>query len=172
MTALAIRGAARSDVGRVRPENEDAFALCPDLSLFAVADGMGGHAAGALVPPHLASWLQLVMSAPVVLWGGWPFFERMGRSLATRNLNMFTLIGLGVGAAFLYSVVAVLAPGAVASAMLLTRTWKSSAPSPEPKYTPIRERSPREGSSNPASSRACFAAPSANWLPQSSARCS
>jgi P-type Cu+ transporter len=56
-------------------------------------------------------WLQLALAAPVVLWGGWPFFERGWASVVTRRLNMFTLIALGTGAAFLYSVLAVLAPG-------------------------------------------------------------
>jgi Cu+-exporting ATPase len=57
-----------------------------------------------------SAWLQFLLSTPVVLWGGWPFFERMWASLKTRNLNMFTLIGLGVGAGYGYSVVAALAP--------------------------------------------------------------
>ena len=55
-------------------------------------------------------WLQLALATPVVLWGGWPFFDRFWASLKTRNLNMFTLIGLGVGAAYSYSLVATLAP--------------------------------------------------------------
>jgi Cu+-exporting ATPase len=54
--------------------------------------------------------VQLALASPVVLWGGWPFFERFWASLKTRNLNMFTLIGLGVGVAFGYSLVATLAP--------------------------------------------------------------
>ncbi len=58
-----------------------------------------------------ALWLQLALATPVVLWGGWPFFARSWQSLVTRNLNMFTLIGLGTGVAFLYSAVAVFAPG-------------------------------------------------------------
>ena len=58
----------------------------------------------------LHSWLQLIVSTPVVLWAGWPFFQRGWRSILTRNLNMFTLIALGTGAAYLYSVVAVLFP--------------------------------------------------------------
>lgn len=57
-------------------------------------------------------WLELALATPVVLWGGWPFFERFGQSLKNRNLNMFTLIGLGVGVSYLYSVVAVLFPNA------------------------------------------------------------
>ena len=55
-------------------------------------------------------WFQFVLATPVVLWGGWPFFERGWRSLVTRRLNMFTLIAMGTGAAYLYSVVALLAP--------------------------------------------------------------
>ncbi|QPQ56358.1 heavy metal translocating P-type ATPase [Allosphingosinicella flava] len=57
-----------------------------------------------------AIWVQLALATPVVLWGGWPFFGRFWASLKTRNLNMFTLIGLGIGAAYGYSVVATLAP--------------------------------------------------------------
>jgi Cu+-exporting ATPase len=56
-------------------------------------------------------WLELLLATPVVLWGGFPFFQRGWRSLATRHLNMFTLIALGVGVAYLYSLVATLAPG-------------------------------------------------------------
>ncbi len=56
-------------------------------------------------------WVQLFLSTPVVVWAGWPFFARGWRSVVTRNLNMFTLISLGVGAAYLYSLVAVLSPG-------------------------------------------------------------
>ena len=59
---------------------------------------------------RLSMWVQLALATPVVLWGGWPFFERFWASLKTRNLNMFTLIGLGVGVAYGYSVVATLAP--------------------------------------------------------------
>ncbi len=58
----------------------------------------------------LNTWLQLVLSTPVVLWCGWPFYERGWRSIVTWNLNMFTLIALGTGAAYLYSFVAVLFP--------------------------------------------------------------
>ena len=72
---------------------------------------MSGELLGIeLVPMRISAWLQFLLSTPVVLWGGWPFFERMWASLKTRNLNMFTLIGLGVGAGYGYSVVAALAP--------------------------------------------------------------
>jgi Cu+-exporting ATPase len=62
------------------------------------------------LPMRASIWVQLGLATPVVLWGGWPFFERFWASLESRNLNMFTLIGLGVGVAYGYSVVATLAP--------------------------------------------------------------
>ena len=63
------------------------------------------------LPMRESVWIQLALATPVVLWGGWPFFERFWASLKTRNLNMFTLIGMGVGVAYIYSLVATLAPG-------------------------------------------------------------
>jgi Cu+-exporting ATPase len=72
---------------------------------------MGGHLVGPLLSPAVSSWVQLVLATPVVLWAGAPFFERAWQSILTRNLNMFTLIALGTGAAWSYSVVATLAPG-------------------------------------------------------------
>src|SRR5947207_207159 len=57
-------------------------------------------------------WIQFALSTPVVLWAGWPFFKRGGRSIQTRNLNMFTLIAIGVGVAYFYSAVVMLVPGA------------------------------------------------------------
>src|SRR5581483_2781365 len=73
---------------------------------------MGGHFFDmqALLSPKLSGWLQLALSTPVVLWAGWPFFVRGAQSIARRALNMFTLIAIGTGAAFAYSVVAALAP--------------------------------------------------------------
>ena len=56
-------------------------------------------------------WIELLLATPVVLWGGWPFFERGWASLVNRSLNMFTLIALGTGTAYVYSVIAVLFPG-------------------------------------------------------------
>jgi len=82
------------------------------LALPVVALDMGGHLANLhmLFGRNLSNWLQLVGATPVVLWAGWPFFVRGWRSLLTRNLNMFTLIALGTGVAWVYSVVATLAP--------------------------------------------------------------
>ena len=83
------------------------------LSIPVVVLEMGGHLANLhmLVGPRLSNWLQLVFATPVVVWAGWPFFVRGWRSLVTRNLNMFTLITIGTGVAFIYSVVATVAPG-------------------------------------------------------------
>jgi Cu+-exporting ATPase len=73
---------------------------------------MGGHLANLhmAVPPALSTWIEFALATPVVLWAGWPFFVRATQSLRTRNLNMFTLIAMGTGVAWLYSVVATLAP--------------------------------------------------------------
>ncbi len=77
-----------------------------------VALEMGGHLTGLddLVGQAASNWIQLVLATPVVLWAGWPFFVRGWRSLVTRNLNMFTLIAMGTGVAWLYSVIATAAP--------------------------------------------------------------
>jgi len=76
---------------------------------------MGSHVPALgldrLVPMQASIWIQLVLSTPVVLWAGWPFFQRGWASLVSRHLNMFTLIALGTGAAYLYSLVATFAPG-------------------------------------------------------------
>nr|WP_312128356.1 heavy metal translocating P-type ATPase [Brevundimonas sp.] len=74
---------------------------------------MGAHLFPALhhlVPMKLSIWIQFVLATPVVLWAGWPFFERAWASLKTRNLNMFTLIAMGTGVAWGYSVIATLMP--------------------------------------------------------------
>lgn len=83
------------------------------LSLPVVALEMGAHLTGLdhLVPRQTSNWVQMLLATPVVLWAGWPFFVRGWQSLVTRNLNMFTLIAMGTGVAWLYSVVATLAPG-------------------------------------------------------------
>ena len=75
---------------------------------------MGGHlfGLGHGIDPQTLNWVQLALATPVVLWCGWPFFERGWQSLKTRNLNMFTLIAMGTGVAWTYSVIATLFPGA------------------------------------------------------------
>ncbi|HYG26322.1 MAG TPA: heavy metal translocating P-type ATPase, partial [Caulobacteraceae bacterium] len=74
---------------------------------------MGGHLFGIEFPirHEVMPWLQLALASPVVLWAGWPFFQRGAASVRSGHLNMFTLIAMGVGVAYAYSLVAVLAPG-------------------------------------------------------------
>ena len=83
------------------------------LSIPVLALEMGGHLTNLhmMLGPQTSNWLQMVLATPVVLWAGWPFFERGWKSLVTRHLNMFTLIAMGTGAAWIYSVVATVAPG-------------------------------------------------------------
>ncbi len=83
------------------------------LAVPVMALEMGGHLTNLhmLLDPNLSNWLQFVLATPAVLWAGWPFFVRGWQSLETRNLNMFTLIAMGTGVAWLYSVVAVAVPG-------------------------------------------------------------
>ncbi|HUD50093.1 HAD-IC family P-type ATPase, partial [Parvibaculum sp.] len=86
------------------------ISLVLTLPVFAIE--MGGHLIGRmLISATLSNWIQLALATPVVLWGGWPFFVRGWQSLVTRNLNMFTLIAMGTGVAWSYSIVATLAPG-------------------------------------------------------------
>ncbi|MFT7692266.1 MAG: Cu+-exporting ATPase [Candidatus Latescibacterota bacterium] len=80
------------------------------LFIIAMADMIPGQPLEGLLSPHRFLWAQLFLATPVVLWGGWPFFQRGWASLHTRHLNMFTLIAMGTGAAYLYSVVATLWP--------------------------------------------------------------
>jgi Cu+-exporting ATPase len=82
------------------------------LTLPVLSLEMGGHLTDLhmLLGKTLSNWIQFALATPVVLWAGWPFFVRGYQSLLTRNLNMFTLIAMGTGVAWLYSVVAVLIP--------------------------------------------------------------
>ncbi|GIK48839.1 MAG: copper-translocating P-type ATPase [Alphaproteobacteria bacterium] len=88
------------------------FIVSAVIAVPVLALEMGRHLFGVdrIVAPALNPWLQFLLATPVVLWGGWPFFERGYQSLQTRHLNMFTLIALGTGVAWIYSVVALLAP--------------------------------------------------------------
>jgi Cu+-exporting ATPase len=81
------------------------------LLVLAIDDMVPGAPMRHVLPARLMAWAQLALATPVVLWVGWPFFVRGWASLVNRSLNMFTLIALGTGLAYAYSVVAVLAPG-------------------------------------------------------------
>jgi len=86
-------------------------ALSVPLLAFVMGDMLPGQPLRHALSGRLMAWLQLVLATPVVLWGGWPFFARGWASIVNRSLNMFTLIALGTGTAYVYSVVAALAPG-------------------------------------------------------------
>ena len=99
--------------------------LALTLPLFALE--MAGHVTDLhmLIGSQASNWVQLALATPVVLWAGWPFFARGWASLRTRNLNMFTLIALGTGVAWAYSVIATLLPGLFPAAF---RTMDGAAP--------------------------------------------
>jgi heavy metal translocating P-type ATPase len=80
---------------------------------------MGGHLVDlhGWIAPQTSNWVQLVLATPVVLWAGWPFFERGWASIRTGNLNMFTLIAIGTGVAWAYSIVATILPGIFPASM-------------------------------------------------------
>jgi P-type Cu+ transporter len=81
-------------------------ALTVPLFVIGMSDLMPRAPLERVISPTVLPWLQLILASPVVLWGGWPFFMRFWQSLVNRSLNMFTLIGLGVGVAYGYSIVA------------------------------------------------------------------
>jgi len=86
-------------------------ALAIPVLFSAMAAEFWPEAMAKLIDPNLRQWLEMIVSTPVIIWGGWVFYERAIQSVITRNLNMFTLIGLGVSVAYIYSVVATVASG-------------------------------------------------------------
>jgi len=91
------------------------FKISVLLTIPVVILAMGGMIPGLsslidIIPHEIRKWLELVLATPIVLWGGWPFFVRGLQSVVTWNPNMFTLISLGTGVAYLYSLVAALFP--------------------------------------------------------------
>jgi Cu+-exporting ATPase len=85
--------------------------LTAPIAFFAMSEFVPGQPVQRLLSFQLLNWVQLVLATPVVLWGGWPFFQRGWASVVTRNLNMFTLIAIGVGTAYVYSVFGAAFPG-------------------------------------------------------------
>ena len=84
--------------------------LTVPILVLAMAEHVPGLDLARIVPPLVSTWLQFALATPATLWAGWPLFKRGWASLLSRNLNMFTLIAMGTGAAYLYSAVATLAP--------------------------------------------------------------
>jgi Cu+-exporting ATPase len=103
---------------QVSPEQRDmtrrfwvGVVLTVPVVAIAMSDLIPGQPLQHAVSQRVLAWIQLVLATPVVLWAGWPFFERAWASVVNRSPNMFTLIGLGTGTAYGYSVVATFAPG-------------------------------------------------------------
>jgi Cu+-exporting ATPase len=86
-------------------------AITAPMLAFMISEFLPGRPLQALIPHGWMNWIQLALATPVVLWGGAPFFARGWTSVVNRHLNMFTLIALGVGAAYVYSVIATMTPG-------------------------------------------------------------
>jgi len=121
---MALEPMVASLDGAPNPELRDMtrrFAVSAPLAVILLVLDMAEHIFGVdllpFLPPVAHQWLELVLAVPAVLWAGWPFFVRGARSFVVLRLNMFTLIALGTGAAFLYSLAAVLAPGIFPPAM-------------------------------------------------------
>src|SRR5450631_234112 len=85
-------------------------ALTVPLMGLAMADMLPGMPVRQALPSHGLPWLELLLASPVVLWGGWPFFQRGWASVVNRSTNMFTLIAMGTGVAYLFSLIATLFP--------------------------------------------------------------
>ena len=93
--------------------------LALPLFIMAMAAELAPESMHGLVSPRVLQWLELILATPVVLWGGWPFFQRGWSSIVNRHLNMFTLIALGVGVAWIYSVVGTFVPDIFPEALLM-----------------------------------------------------
>jgi Cu+-exporting ATPase len=105
-------------IDEANPELEDmerrfwwSTGITAPILAFMISEFLPSRPLQTALPHGWINWIQLALATPVVLWGGWPFFVRGWASVASGHLNMFTLIALGVGAAYVYSVVATLAPG-------------------------------------------------------------
>ncbi|HEV2288720.1 MAG TPA: heavy metal translocating P-type ATPase [Candidatus Acidoferrales bacterium] len=104
---VQARGEANPEFALMKRRLWISATLTVPLLMFA----MMGHAWKASISSSISAWIELALASPVVLWGGWPFFERGWTSLRNRSLNMFTLIAMGTGTAYVYSFIAIIFPG-------------------------------------------------------------
>lgn len=117
MALEPVQPQAEEDHSELRDMTRRFFIGLP-LALPVLVLAMAEHfPALRLLPSAISAWVQFILATPVVLWCGWPFFERGFRSLVTRHLNMFTLIALGTGAAYLFSVVVLFVPSVLPHGM-------------------------------------------------------
>ncbi len=117
---MALEPLEISGEDEANPELEDmqrrfnvSLALTVPFLVLMLLEMLASHSAQQWTSTPVAAWFQLALATPVVLWGGWPFFERGWASLVSRHFNMFTLIALGTGASYVFSVVAVLLPQSI-----------------------------------------------------------
>jgi Cu+-exporting ATPase len=127
---MALEPLVPTAVDEPNPELDDMtrrfwISLILTLPLLVLAMGAMVPGLRGLVPAAVERWVELALATPVVLWGGWPFFVRGWNSIVTRRLNMFTLIALGTGTAYGYSVVATLLPGLIPGSL---RTHEGAVP--------------------------------------------
>ncbi|KTD64465.1 copper-transporting P-type ATPase [Legionella spiritensis] len=114
LCGMALEPETVTAESEINPEYLDMrrrFWMAVILTLPVVVLEMGGHLLQNIISAGVSNWIQLLFATPVVLWCGWPFFQRGWQTLKTRQLNMFTLIAMGIGVAWVYSMVAVLLPG-------------------------------------------------------------
>ena len=109
MSAADLEGADNPELVDMTRRFRIAVALGAPVFVLTMADMVTGGAVGRRLGPAWVNRMELVLATPVVFWCGWPFFERMWQSIVHTSPNMFTLIGMGVGSAYLYSAVATLA---------------------------------------------------------------
>jgi Cu+-exporting ATPase len=124
LCGMALEPAVPSATAEDNPELRDmtrrlivSALACVPLWVVAMGGMLPGDPLASSLAPHARPWIELLLATPIVAWGGWPFFERAYRSIVARHPNMFTLIGIGVLAAYGYSALAVLAPGLFPAAL-------------------------------------------------------
>ena len=115
MTLEPVKATAEVDENHELTDMTRRFWVGSGLTVLVLVLEMGGHIPALrmheLVSPQVSTWIQFALSTPIVLWAGWPFFQRSWALIVHRSLNMFSLIALGTGSAYLYSLFAAFAPG-------------------------------------------------------------
>jgi Cu+-exporting ATPase len=110
VSSLATESAENPELVDMRRRLWLSAGLTVVLFVVAMGDMLPGSPISALLSANARSWLELALATPVCIWAAWPFYERAARSIRNRHLNMFTLIGLGVSVAYVYSLAAALVP--------------------------------------------------------------
>src|SRR5437764_11527505 len=109
--SIGAEGEEQRETQSLPPKFWIALVLTIPVLLLAMGHAIPGLEIDSTIPKHIGKWIEFGLTTPVVLWAGGFFFARAWQSIVNRSLNMFTLIAVGVGAAYFYSVVAVIAPG-------------------------------------------------------------